>query len=157
MTAATRALVTGAGGFIGSHFVRYLATRGWAVRAIDVRSPAAGLDGGIEYRIQDIRDEVALSAALEGVDYVFNLASVHLDVRASFEQFQAVNVRALGRLVELSAAARVKRKAPDRVRITLVRASTSGGHSSSSSVIGRPARECHTCAGVGSASNMPMP
>ena len=106
---ATRALVTGAGGFIGSHFVRHLATQGWAVRAIDVHSPAVGLDGGIEYRIQDIRDEPALSAALEGVDYVFNLASVHLDVHASFEQFQSVNVRALGRLVELSAAARVKR------------------------------------------------
>ena len=109
MTASARALVTGAGGFIGSHFVRHLAARGWAVRAIDVRPPAAGLGGGIEYRVQDIRDEPALGAALEGVDYVFNLASVHLDVHASFEQFRSVNVAALGRLVELSAAARVKR------------------------------------------------
>lgn len=105
----TRALVTGAGGFIGSHFVRHLATQGWAVRALDVHSPAVGFDGGIEYRIQDIRDEPTLSAALEGVDYVFNLASVHLDVHASYEQFRSVNVQALGRLVELSAAAGVKR------------------------------------------------
>lgn len=104
-----RALVTGAGGFIGSHFVRHLATQGWAVRALDVHSPAVGFDGGIEYRIQDIRDEPTLSAALEGVDYVFNLASVHLDVHASYEQFRSVNVQALGRLVELSAAAGVKR------------------------------------------------
>jgi nucleoside-diphosphate-sugar epimerase len=89
--------------------VRHLATQGWAVRALDVHSPAVGLDGGIEYRIQDIRDEPALSTALEGVDYVFNLASVHLDVHASFEQFRSVNVQALGRLVELSAAAGVKR------------------------------------------------
>jgi nucleoside-diphosphate-sugar epimerase len=79
------------------------------VRALDVHSPAVGFDGGIEYRIQDIRDEPTLSAALEGVDYVFNLASVHLDVHASYEQFRSVNVQALGRLVELSAAAGVKR------------------------------------------------
>jgi nucleoside-diphosphate-sugar epimerase len=89
--------------------VRHLATQGWAVRALDVHSPAVGFDGGIEYRIQDIRDEPTLSAALEGVDYVFNLASVHLDVHASYEQFRSVNVQALGRLVELSAAAGVKR------------------------------------------------
>jgi nucleoside-diphosphate-sugar epimerase len=106
---ATRALVTGAGGFIGSHLIRYLATRGWVVRAIDVHPPAGPLNGNIEYRVCDIRDEPGLSQAIEGVDYVFNLASVHLDVHASFDQFQSVNVQALERVVELSASARVER------------------------------------------------
>jgi nucleoside-diphosphate-sugar epimerase len=105
----TCALVTGAGGFIGSHLIRYLATRGWAVRAIDVHPPADPLNGNIEYRVCDIRDEPGLSQAIEGVDYVFNLASVHLDVHASFDQFQSVNVQALERVVELSANARVRR------------------------------------------------
>ena len=108
--AGARALVTGAGGFVGSHFVRYLAARGWAVRALDVRpAPAGALDGNIEYRVQDVRDETGLASALDGIDYVFNLASVHLDVHATFEQFESVNVRALERLVELSAAAQVRR------------------------------------------------
>jgi nucleoside-diphosphate-sugar epimerase len=104
-----RALVTGAGGFIGSHLIRYLAMRRWAVRAMDVHGAAGTLDGNIEYRVCDIRDEAALSQALDGVDYVFNLASVHLDVHATLEQFQSVNVRALERLVELSARARIRR------------------------------------------------
>jgi dihydroflavonol-4-reductase len=110
MKAGARALVTGAGGFIGSHFVKYLAARGWAVRAIDVRPPPAGVpDGNIEYRVQDIRDGEDLATALEGVDYVFNLASVHLDVHATCEQFESVNVKALERLVEASATAEVRR------------------------------------------------
>ncbi len=108
MTAA-RALVTGAGGFIGSHLIRYLSSRGWAIRAIDVHPAAGPLDGNIEYRVCDIRDERAVAEALQGTDYVFNLASVHLDVHASFEQFQSVNVQALEKLVQLSAAAGLKR------------------------------------------------
>ena len=105
-----RALVTGAGGFIGSHFVPYLAAHGWEVRAIDVHeAPAAVAAPNVEYRVQDICDKGLLAAALDGVDYVFNLASVHLDVHASFEQFEAVNVNALEQLVELCSAAGVRR------------------------------------------------
>jgi nucleoside-diphosphate-sugar epimerase len=109
MSTLTRALVTGAGGFIGSHLIRYLAARGWAVRALDVHPPSGPPGGNIEFRVCDIRNEPALSQALEGMDYVFNLASVHLDVHATFEKFESVNVQALERVVELSAAARVRR------------------------------------------------
>ena len=109
MSTASRVLVTGAGGFIGSHLIRYLAARGWVVRAIDVHPHAGSLPASIEYRVCDIRDETALRQALEGVEYVFNLASVHLDVHASYEQFESVNVQALERVVELSALARVRR------------------------------------------------
>jgi dihydroflavonol-4-reductase len=109
MNTASRVLVTGAGGFIGSHLIRYLAARGWVVRAIDIHPCAGSLPASIEYRVCDIRDEAALKQALEGVEYVFNLASVHLDVHASYDQFESVNVQALERVVELSAVARVRR------------------------------------------------
>jgi nucleoside-diphosphate-sugar epimerase len=102
------ALVTGAGGFIGTHFVRYLAARGWRVRAVDVHAASVSIPE-VDYRTVDICDAAALRSALEGVDYVFNLASVHLDVHATYEKFEAVNVRALEQLVELCSQARVRR------------------------------------------------
>jgi nucleoside-diphosphate-sugar epimerase len=103
-----RALVTGAGGFIGTHFVRYLAARGWDVRAADIH-PASVSVPDVDYRTVDICDAAVLRGALEGVDYVFNLASVHLDVHASYDKFEAVNVRALEQLVELCSEVRVRR------------------------------------------------
>jgi dihydroflavonol-4-reductase len=109
-----RVLVTGAGGFVGSHFAPFLAGRGFEVRAIDVHPPAqshssGGEGGSVDFRVQDIRDPKGLAAALEGVDTVFNLASVHLDVHARPEQFESVNVKALEQLIHLSVAAKVRR------------------------------------------------
>jgi nucleoside-diphosphate-sugar epimerase len=104
-----RVLVTGAAGFVGSHFAPYLAGRGFEVRAIDVHAPAASPGGNVQFRVQDIRDRQGLAAALEGIETVFNLASVHLDVHAAPEQFESVNVKALEQLIELSAAAGVRR------------------------------------------------
>ena len=102
-------LVTGAAGFVGSHFAPYLAGRGFEVRAIDVHPPSRPEGSGVDFRVQDICDARGLAAALEGVDTVFNLASVHLDVHATAERFESVNVRALEQLIELSAAAHVRR------------------------------------------------
>ena len=104
-----RLLVTGAAGFVGTHFAPYLAGRGFAVRAIDVHAPTRPPGSGVDFRLQDIRETHGLAAALDGVDTVFNLASVHLDVHATSAQFQSVNVAALEQLIELSAAARVRR------------------------------------------------
>ena len=103
-----RVLVTGAAGFIGSHFTPYLAARGFEVRAIDVHPPA-GAPSGVDFRLQDIREPRGLTAALAGIDTVFNLASVHLDVHATPAQFESVNVKALEQLIEMSAAAGVRR------------------------------------------------
>lgn len=104
-----RVLVTGAAGFVGSHFAPYLAGRGFEVRAIDVHAPAHGGASGVDFRVQDICEPRGLTAALDGVDTVFNLASVHLDVHATPERFEAVNVKALEQLIQLSAAAGVRR------------------------------------------------
>lgn len=103
-----RVLLTGAAGFVGSHFAPYLAGRGFEVRAIDVHPPAR-LASGIDFRVQDVREPRGLATALNGVDTVFNLASVHLDVHATPQQFESVNVKALQQLIELSAAAHVRR------------------------------------------------
>jgi len=110
MTERRHALVTGAAGFIGAHLARRLAGDGWSVRAIDVHAmPAGYTSDDIDFRLVDIRDRAAMVRALAQVDTVFNLASVHLDVKASSAEFESVNVRALEQLVELARTAGVRR------------------------------------------------
>lgn len=104
-----RVLVTGAAGFIGQHCVRYLAARGWQVTAIDVHPPHDPVPAGAQFRIVDLCDRAQLGEVLAGQHVVINLASVHLDVGASEEKFESVNVRAAAQLVELCAAAHVRR------------------------------------------------
>ena len=106
----TTVLVTGAGGFIGSHLTLHLAQLGYDVRALDVRpAPGVLLEEGIAYTRADIRDASALASLLRGVDTVFHLASVHLEVNAAPAQFEAVNVRAVADLVDSCARAGVRR------------------------------------------------
>jgi nucleoside-diphosphate-sugar epimerase len=110
VTQGTRALVTGAAGFIGAHCVRYLAARGWRVRALDVHpAPPDFAKLGVDFRLQDLRDAAGLAAAVDGMEVVFHLASVHLDVGATDQEFESVNVKALALLVEACAKARVRR------------------------------------------------
>jgi nucleoside-diphosphate-sugar epimerase len=112
MTQGRRALVTGAAGFIGAHCVRYLAARGWQVRALDVHAaPAdfAQLGSAVDFKVQDLRAAAALDGAVQGMDVVFHLASVHLAVGAKYEEFESVNVKAVENLVRACARARVRR------------------------------------------------
>jgi GDP-D-mannose 3', 5'-epimerase len=70
-----RALVTGAGGFIGHHLVRYLKHQGYWVRGADIKAPEYEATAADEFRLLDLRRwENALSAT-EDVDEVYNLAA----------------------------------------------------------------------------------
>jgi dTDP-L-rhamnose 4-epimerase len=82
-----RVLVTGAAGFIGSHVLEALLAAGHEVRGLDSLSPAVHshavnngrpdyLPASIDLRVADVRDEDAVSSALEGVDAVCHLAAM---------------------------------------------------------------------------------
>ncbi len=93
-----RALVTGAGGFLGTALVRALSARGDAVRAL-VRRPAPALElPGVEVVSGDATDPAALRDAVRGVEVVFHLAGVRRATDA--EEFRRVNAGSTRLLLE---------------------------------------------------------
>ncbi|MFL5493756.1 MAG: NAD-dependent epimerase/dehydratase family protein [Gemmatimonadales bacterium] len=70
-----RALVTGAGGFIGHHLTTLLKQRGYWVRGVDLKYPEFGDTRADEFEIRDLRRWEETLAATEKVDQVYNLAA----------------------------------------------------------------------------------
>jgi nucleoside-diphosphate-sugar epimerase len=91
-----RALVTGAGGFIGTALVRALAARGDDVRALVRQAPEQLADAGVEVVTGDATDPATLRAAVRGCDLVFHLAGVRRAAgEAEFLRVNAGSTRAL--------------------------------------------------------------
>jgi len=73
-----RIIVTGAGGMIGSHLVKYLKKKGDYVIGVDVKHPEWGDSQADEFIIYDLRFPVYRDEAVrhfEGVDEVYHLAA----------------------------------------------------------------------------------
>jgi GDP-D-mannose 3',5'-epimerase len=72
---ATRVLVTGAGGFIGHHLVKYLADKGYWVRGVDIKEPEYERTGANEFELLDLRKWDNCLQATRSIDAVYNLAA----------------------------------------------------------------------------------
>jgi nucleoside-diphosphate-sugar epimerase len=70
-----RALVTGAGGFIGHHLVTYLKEQGFWVRGVDVKRPQFDPTEADEFELLDLRRWSNCLQATRGVDDVYALAA----------------------------------------------------------------------------------
>lgn len=70
-----RALVTGAGGFIGHHLVNHLKHEGHWVRGVDIMKPAFGPSRADEFLVADLREPFNCRRAVEGVEEVYDLAA----------------------------------------------------------------------------------
>lgn len=69
-------LVTGAGGFIGHHLVRFLKSRGYWVRGADIKYPEfSPKDEADEFLLLDLRDFKNCIEAVKGIDKVYQLAA----------------------------------------------------------------------------------
>ena len=116
-----KVLVTGAGGFIGSHLAEALAGRGAEVTAL-VRYTSRGSAGFLDpvagrFRIlaNDITEAGGVLAAMEGQEVVFHLAAL-IGIPFSFEHPEEVlQVNTAGTLNVLNAARRTN---PRRVVLT---------------------------------------
>lgn len=71
----TKVLVTGAGGFIGTHLVTYLKKQGYWVRGVDLKYPEFSETDADEFEILDLRRWENCLQATRDVDEVYALAA----------------------------------------------------------------------------------
>lgn len=106
-----RTLVTGANGYTGSHFCRYLAERGVPIRAMywPGDGEPAFAHPNIEFVPGDLRDQDSLVRALDGIEVVHNIAALYRTTNVPEQAYYDVNVTGIRNIVEVAAAAKVKR------------------------------------------------
>jgi nucleoside-diphosphate-sugar epimerase len=67
-----RALVCGAGGFIGGHLVSYLKSKGYWVRGVDIKPHEFATTRADEFLLLDLRDQSHCERALALDDHIFD-------------------------------------------------------------------------------------
>ena len=108
----SRVLITGGGGFIGSHLADELLRVGHEVRALDCllpqvhgaeRTPPSYLDKRVDLRVGDVRDRRAVENALVGVEVVYHFAARVGVGQSMYEMAEYTSVNNEGTAVLLQA------------------------------------------------------
>ena len=75
MSAQTKVLVTGAGGFVGHALTKHLVKLGYRVRGVDVKKPEYEQTPAHEFLLLDLRRSESCLEATKGMDEVYALAA----------------------------------------------------------------------------------
>ncbi|MDI6783136.1 MAG: NAD-dependent epimerase/dehydratase family protein [bacterium] len=75
MAQPTKVLVTGAGGFIGHHLVKFLRNKGYWVRGVDIKLPEYEPTFADEFELLDLRRWDNCLQSVRGMNQVYNLAA----------------------------------------------------------------------------------
>jgi nucleoside-diphosphate-sugar epimerase len=112
MDTQRKALVTGAGGFIGHHLVTNLKTRGYWVRGVDLKHPDFEPSRADEFLLLDLRRPEDALSACDGIAEVYNLAA-NMGGIGFIERYKAVimhdNVLINMHMLEAARAKQVER------------------------------------------------
>lgn len=98
----SRAVVTGASGFIGTRLVRRLAHQGRSVVAVDITPPREVL-AGVEYITADVRQPLDPQIG-SGAQVLYNFAAVHRTPGHPAHEYYETNVLGAGRVTALAEA-----------------------------------------------------
>src|SRR5438132_14024215 len=101
-------LITGGGGYLGSHLARRLMQDGHRIRVFDLQA-SCPLPEGAELVTGDVRDRGALERACAGVEVVHHLAFVQSMSRRSPEEQRAIGIEGTRNAVEAAASAGARR------------------------------------------------
>ncbi len=107
-----KVLITGGGGFIGSHLVDSQLAQGHQVRTVDLhveRLAHIADHPRLDVIVGDIVDPALVERLVDGINLVYHLASAHLDVSLGDDVYRRVNVDATLGLIKASHAADVSR------------------------------------------------
>ncbi len=104
-------LVTGGGGFIGSHVVRYLLNKNCQVRVLDnfltgSRKNLSEIIDKIELNQDDLRDEEAVDLAVKDINYIIHLGALPSVPRSINNPVLTTDINVSGTVNLLNAAQR---------------------------------------------------
>jgi UDP-glucose 4-epimerase len=99
-----RCLVTGGGGFLGSHLVDRLVAEGHTVRVLDVRPAPPSLTPAVQWIEGDFSHREVGAHAVEGSDVMFHLASTTIPKTATDDPVFDVNTNVAGSIGLMQAA-----------------------------------------------------